>query len=204
MIEHEEQLKHLYKDQKLKSIIETTTLSWSDTYRDVYAQLIRSIVFQQLSTKAATTIHGRFMLLFPDEYPDATQILGMSTEELRSVGLSKQKAGYIQNVAAFFIEENLFDTDWDTFDDGHIIDLLTQIKGVGKWTVQMLLMFTLGREDVFPLNDLGIQQAMIRLYELEGDKKVILKKMEQIAASWRPYRSLASYYLWQWKDLKSK
>ena len=194
--------KHLYKDKKLKSIIEGTTLSWADTYRDVYAQLIRSIVYQQLSTKAATTIHGRFMMLFPDEYPDAEQILGMSTETLRAVGLSKQKAGYIQNVAEFFIAENLFETDWETLSDEEIITVLTQIKGVGKWTVQMLLMFTLQREDVFPLNDLGIQQAMTRLYKLEGDKKSILKQMQEIAESWRPHRSLASYYLWQWKDTK--
>lgn len=202
MIEHDQQLIHLCKDEKLKSIIEVTTLSWSDTYRDVYAQLIRSIVYQQLSTKAAMTIHGRFMRLFPEEYPDADQILRMNTEELRAVGLSKQKAGYIQNVAAFFTEEALFETDWESLIDEEIIILLTQIKGVGKWTVQMLLMFTLQREDVFPLNDLGIQQAMIRLYDLQGDKKAILKQMQQIAEPWKPYRSLASYYLWQWKDEK--
>lgn len=193
-------LAHLYRDEKLKCIIEETTLSWSDTYRDVYAQLIRSIVFQQLSTKAATTIHGRFMRLFPDDYPVAEHILALETEELRSVGLSRQKVGYIQNVAEFFLSENLFDTDWETLSNDQIIALLTQIKGVGEWTVQMLLMFTLEREDVFPVNDLGIQQAMIRLYNLEGDKKAIQKQMIAIAEAWVPYRTLASYYLWQWKD----
>ena len=168
----------------------------------MYAQLIRSIVYQQLSTKAATTIYERFMLLFPDDYPEAEQILNMEMAELRAVGLSRQKATYIQNVAAFFTEEQLFDTDWAALSDNEIIDLLTRIKGVGKWTVQMLLMFTLEREDVFPVNDHGIQQAMIRLYGLDGDKKNIMKRMESKAAQWRPYRTLACFYLWQWKDTK--
>ena len=195
-------IKHLHRDDKLKRVMEATILSWSEVYRDVYSQLIRSIVYQQLSTKAATTIYGRFMLLFPDDYPVAEQILNMDMEELRAVGLSRQKAAYIRNVAAFFLEEELFDLDWDTKSNEEILHLLTQIKGVGKWTVQMLLMFTLEREDIFPVNDLGIQQAMIRLYGLEGDKKSILKQMEALAEPWRPYRTLACFYLWQWKDEK--
>ena len=167
--------------------------------RDLYFDLVRSIVFQQLSTKAAQTIFDRFSNLFENKWPHPEQLLRMEMEPMRKAGLSRQKASYVQNVAAFFLEKNLLSYDWTEQEDGAILQLLTRIKGVGIWTAEMILMFTLNRPDVFPLDDLGIQTAVTKLYGLpEGkDKK---KRMLEIAEAWRPYRTYASKYLWRYLD----
>lgn len=173
--------------------------------RTVYTSLIGSIVSQQLSVKAASTIHGRFLDLFKDQHPEPKQIIKMDIETLRSVGLSRQKASYIQHVADFFITEKLMDKEWSKIPDDDIVTYLTQIKGVGKWTVQMILMFTLNRPDVFPIDDLGIQNAMIRLYKLEGkysrertDQKALREELHLISENWSPYRTIACRYLWKY------
>lgn len=190
----------LCQDPVLKTIITQPLEITTAAPKDVYKSLLRSIVSQQLSTKAAATIHGRFIALFPQNNPLPQAVLDKSIEELRAVGLSKQKAGYMQNIAAFALEHQLDSIDWAQYSDQEIIKLLTQIKGVGTWTVQMMLMFTLQRPDVFPSADLGIQQAMQRLYHLEGKGKELLSKMQAIAAAWSPYRTTACRYLWLWKD----
>lgn len=123
----------------------------------------------------------------------------LSPEDLRAAGVSRQKAQYIQNVARFFQEEQLLQKDWSKLDDQAIIDNLTVIKGVGRWTVEMLLMFTLRRPDVMPTDDLGIQQAMIQLYGLEERGRPLHRKMTAIAEGWRPYRTYACRYLWKWR-----
>ena len=108
---------------------------------------------------------------------------------------------YVQNVAAFCFEHKITDKKLHKLSNEEIIELLTQIKGVGKWTVEMLLMFSLGREDVFAVDDLGIQQAMAQLYKLDGTNKKILKEnMLKISAKWSPYRTYACLHLWRWKD----
>jgi len=192
-------LDHLYQDRLLKTAIEAVDLPESAPSSDVYGSLLRSIVSQQLSVKAAATIYGRFLDLF-DQNPAPSILLDTDVETLRSVGLSKQKSGYMHNIARFFQENSLKNTAWETMSDEAIIQLLTQIKGVGVWTVQMILMFTLQREDVLPTADLGIQQAMQQLYNIEGKGKVLIKQMETIAEPWKPYRSIACRYLWKWKD----
>ncbi len=199
-------LEFLLKDPYLKKVIQATKPEPFPKDQTVYTSLINSIISQQLSVKAATSIQGRFMGLFENRNPDAKKILRMDMEVLRAVGLSRQKANYIQNVADFFIAEKLLDKDWSKIPDDEIIAQLTQIKGVGTWTVQMILMFTLKRPDVFPIDDLGIRRAMIRLYKLEGkysknraDQKVLREKLLKFAETWRPYRSLACLYLWKWK-----
>ena len=193
-------LAYLSKDKHFKDIIETTEMQLPVADGDVYFRLTRAIVSQQLSVKAASTIHGRFLDLFPDAYPEPGLLLGLDLPTLRAVGLSRQKAGYLQNVAEFFQNEDLLSKNWDLMEDDAIIEYLTQIKGVGKWTVQMLLMFTLNRPDVFPVDDLGIQQAIQRKYGIEGKGRVFKAKMLEIAEKWRPYRTCASLYLWAWKD----
>ncbi|MFT7602862.1 MAG: DNA-3-methyladenine glycosylase II, partial [Saprospiraceae bacterium] len=137
--------------------------------------------------------------------PEPKQIIKMDIETLRSVGLSRQKASYIQHVADFFITEKLMDKEWSKIPDDDIVTYLTQIKGVGKWTVQMILMFTLNRPDVFPIDDLGIQNAMIRLYKLEGkysrertDQKALREELHLISENWSPYRTIACRYLWKY------
>lgn len=194
-------LLHLSLDPKMKKVVETTTLPVYDTARsDLYYNLIRAIVGQQLSGKAASTIFGRFINLFADAYPHPDEVLALDMPTLRSVGLSRQKASYIVNVAEFFEKEQLHDKDWSDMDDNAIIKYLTTIKGVGKWTVQMILMFTLNRPDVLPLDDLGIQQGMMLLYDFEAKGRELKKKMTEIAETWRPYRSWACRYVWAWKD----
>ena len=122
-------------------------------------------------------------------------------EKLRSIGFSNAKASYVHNVCKFFVENNITDARLHKMSNEEIIELLTQIKGVGQWTVEMILMFTLGREDVFAVDDLGIQQSITKLYKLDAsDKKLMKQKMLEISAKWSPYRTYACRYLWGWKD----
>ncbi len=191
---------HLKKDPALSRLIEVTEIpNFTPTGR-IYYDLLESIVSQQLSVKAATTIFNRFCSIFPDNYPHPVLVTALEPAQLRQVGLSNQKAGYLQNVAHFSLNNDLENHHWDSMSDEEIIEFLSQIKGVGKWTVQMLLMFTLGRPDVFPVDDLGIQQSMIRLYQLNETGKDLKKKMHEIAEPWRPWRTVACRYLWRWKD----
>ena len=194
---------YLSQDERLESIITNVELPTLQGDGDVYAALIRSIVSQQLSTKAAATIYNRFLNLFENRYPNKDVVIAFSEEQLRSVGLSRQKANYIKNVAHFFLEiEKDRETDWASMTDEAIITYLTQIKGVGKWTVEMMLMFTLQRLDVLPLDDLAIRNRMIKLYDVQATGKQIKVELTSIAESWRPYRSVACRYLWQWTDKK--
>lgn len=192
---------HLARDEKLNQILTQIEFSWPANTGDLYFDLIRSIVFQQLSGKAASTIHRRFLELFPDGYPHREDLQSIEFEDLRAVGLSRQKATYIQNVAEFFVTENLTEDYWADKSDEEIIEYLTQIKGVGKWTVQMILMFSLRRPDIFPVDDLGIQKGIIQLYNVKEDGKALKKRMLKIAEPWRPYRTYASWYLWRSLDL---
>lgn len=168
--------------------------------RDVYLYLCFSIVSQQLSTKVATVIRRRFLDLYPGK-PSPEQILATPYETLRSIGLSGAKANYVQNVARFALESGMDHKLLGKMSNDEIIEYLTRIKGVGRWTVEMLLMFTLGREDVFAADDLGIQQAMIRLYKLDKtDKKKLRENMLRISEVWSPYRTFACLHLWRHKD----
>lgn len=166
----------------------------------IYYDLLSSIVSQQLSVKAASTIFNRFLTLFPDNYPHPELLSQLDIPTLRSVGLSNQKAAYIQNVAQFAKQYDLENHAWDSMSDEAVIEFLTQIKGVGTWTVQMLLMFSLGRPDVLPIDDLGIQQGMAKLYAIESNGKELKKQMTLLAESWRPWRTVACRYIWRWKD----
>ncbi len=190
-------------DVRLAEVIAQITLTDLDIQNDIYHTLLDSIVSQQLSVKAATTIYNRFLTLFPNGNAAPEWILQCDTEQLRGVGLSGQKVNYMRNVATFWQENQLDERDWLTTSDDDLINELTQIKGVGKWTVQMILMFKLGRLDVFPTDDLGIRQGMMHLYDLHHLKgKALLEKMHELAAPWQPYRSVACRYLWRFKDAK--
>jgi DNA-3-methyladenine glycosylase II len=194
----------LAQDAKLAPLLTMIELpEWPEQQTDVYATLLDSITSQQLSVKAAATIHQRFLDLFEDHYPDPNILIDLSPETLRQVGLSGQKSQYLRNTAAFFLENNLMQYNWKQHTEEEIVQLLTQIKGVGRWTVEMILMFSLHFPDVFPIDDLGIQQAIIKLYEISPDLKgkPLRKTMTEIAEPWRPYRSYASRYLWKWKGM---
>jgi DNA-3-methyladenine glycosylase II len=195
-------LQHLSRDPKMAAIIPQIDLPIVEVHSDIYLDLISSIVSQQLSVKAADTIFNRFLDLFENRYPTPQQILDKDPEILRGCGLSYQKATYIKNIAAYWIENKDTMHDWLTMSDDDIISELTPIKGVGKWTVQMILMFRLNRLDVFPIDDLGIRQGMIKIYGVEETGKDLIKKLHELAEPWRPYRSIACRYVWKWKDTK--
>ena len=197
-----EYLLHLKRDKKLATIIHDP-LPLLQIRQNIPLRLMASIMSQQLNTKVAKVIYKRFLEIYQGQEPEPKQVLDTPFETLRSIGLSNAKVNYVKNVAAFCIENAITDTKLMLLTNDEIIDLLTQIKGVGKWTVEMLLMFTLGREDVFAVDDLGIQQAMIKIYKLSTDDKKLLKeKMLKIASKWKPYRTYACMHLWNWKDME--
>ena len=160
-----------------------------------YDALVRSIVFQQLSGKAASTIHRRLCELYPKKNPRADLLLATTDEVLRGAGLSRQKIGYLRDLATRVADRSLPLAHLGRLPDDAIIEHLVQVKGIGRWTVQMFLMFRLGRADVLPELDLGIQTAIQRAYGLR--KRPTPKDVVRIGAKWRPYASVASWYLWR-------
>lgn len=169
--------------------------------KNIPLRLMASIMSQQLSTKVAKVIYDRFLGIYAGKEPGPQQVLDTPFEVLRAVGLSNAKVNYVQNVARFCIENKITDRKLNKLSNEEIISLLTTIKGVGKWTVEMLLMFSLGREDVFAVDDLGIQQAIVKAYKLSIDNKKELKeRMLEIAENWSPFRTYACMHLWHWKD----
>jgi len=192
---------HLSKDKKLKKIIVLQEPHVLVKHKNVYLHLCNSIMSQQLSTKVAQVFHRRFLELYNGKNPTAQQIADTSFETLRGIGLSNAKANYVLNVSRFFLEEKITDARLYKMSNEAVINYLTQIKGVGQWTVEMILMFTLGREDVFAVDDLGIQQAICKLYKIDSeDKKAMKEQMLTISKKWSPYRTYACRYLWGWKD----
>eukprot|EP01136_Pigoraptor_vietnamica_P037998 Opistho-1_new@106727 len=161
-----EYVTHLQKDKKLAKII-GTDLHQLNLHPNIPVRIMSSIISQQLSTKVARVIFQRFLDLYKGKEPKPQQVLDTPAETLRAIGLSNAKVSYVHNVAAFCIEHKITDKKLLAMSNEEIIELLVQIKGIGKWSVEMLLMFTLGREDVFAVDDLGIQQAMTHLYKLD-------------------------------------
>ncbi|MBC8047966.1 MAG: DNA-3-methyladenine glycosylase 2 family protein [Fimbriimonadaceae bacterium] len=196
-------LNHLSKDKKLKKLIEQHGTFELKKEKNICLFLCYSIMSQQLSTKVAAVFHKRFVDLFKGKEPSAKQIATTKFETLRAIGLSNAKANYVLNVANFELENGMSAKKLQEMEDEEIITYLTQIKGVGRWTVEMLLMFALAREDHFAADDLGLQTAMIKLYKLDNsDKKQFKEDMLRISKKWSPYRTYASLYLWRFKDVK--
>jgi DNA-3-methyladenine glycosylase II len=195
-------IKHLsVHDSFLATIIaDTPTLPALRAHTDYYDELISSIIGQQLSIKAAATIQKRFKALFNDALPHPEQILERDIEELRTVGLSYQKAGYIQDLARHILDGTVrFDT-LDQQSNNDIIIELTKVKGIGEWTVHMFLMFCMGRLDVLPTGDLGIRTGIMRLYGLETLPTADAVRLVAEQYKWHPYESVASWYIWQSLD----
>ena len=192
--------KHLSKDKVLAAILKKDTHSLL-LQKNIPIKLMGSIISQQLSTKVAAIIYERFLALFPAKKPTIQKVLDTPEDTLRAIGISYAKINYIYAVASFCLEHKITDKKLQRLSNEEIIALLTQIKGVGKWTVEMLLMFSLGREDVFAVDDLGIQQAMTKLYDLDPtNKKQFKLDMLSIAEAWSPFRTYACLHLWRWKD----
>ena len=164
--------------------------------KDHLTALVGAIVSQQLSTKAAATIFARFVALFPEgEIPNAAAMAALSDQQLRGVGLSGQKVGYLRDLSARIADGRLNLEELDTLPDDQVIERLTAVKGLGRWTAEMFLMFRLHRPDVLPADDLGIVKAVQKVYGLRKRPKAA--RILKIGEAWRPYRSVASWYLWQ-------
>ncbi|HYK63595.1 MAG TPA: DNA-3-methyladenine glycosylase [Patescibacteria group bacterium] len=164
--------------------------------RERFQALARAIIFQQLAGAAASAIYDRFVALFPGaDFPTPEQVLAKTVAELRAVGLSEKKALYIQDLAEHIRDGKLNFHQFHTMSDEEIIEHLTMVKGIGRWTAEMFLMFNLGRPDVMPADDLGVQNAIKRHYRMRQrpNRKRLLKQAER----WRPYRTAAAWYLWQ-------
>tara|TARA_B100000678_G_scaffold40376_1_gene29953 strand:+ start:2919 stop:3557 length:639 start_codon:yes stop_codon:yes gene_type:complete len=190
-------VKYLMKsDPELIPLLDAFKIQDLQPETDYFKSLTRSIVYQQLSGKAAKTISDRFILLYKDKsYPTPVDVINIDHEKLRSVGLSNSKAQYIKNIAHAFLDNPDTYDSLEKMDDQDIIDTLITIKGVGPWTAQMFLMFTLNRPDVFPVTDLGVQKGFQHYYKLSEmpTPGQMLKKSEQ----WAPYRTVVSLYFWR-------
>lgn len=196
-----EYISHLSKDKKLAKLIVQQEPFQLKSHKNICLRLCASIMSQQLSTKVARVLYRRFLEIYEGKEPTAEQIAATPFETLRAIGMSNAKTQYVLNVAQFAIDHKLDDKKLKKMSDEEIIELLTEIKGVGRWTVEMLLMFTLGRADLFSADDYGIQTAMKKLYRLEdSNKKEFKEKMLKISKKWSPYRTYACLHLWHWKD----
>lgn len=165
---------------------------------DHFSALVRSIVGQQLSTKAASTIHRRLMALVGDGAATPVAIAMLSDGQLRSAGLSRQKSAYLRDLCAKVAAGEVRLDALERMTDEDVIAELTKIKGVGRWTAEMFLMFRLHRPDVLPVGDLGIVNAVKNVYRLR--KKPTPARITKLGEAWRPYRSVASWYLWRSLD----
>ncbi len=169
--------------------------------KDPYRALVRSVVFQQLSGKAAATIHGRVLALFPDkDHPDPEDLLAAPDEALRGAGLSRQKIAALKDVAQKRIDGIIPPARaLSRLPDDEIIERLTAARGVGRWTVEMYLIFTLGRPDVLPIDDLGVRKGAEKLYKREFTPKTL----GAYGARWAPWRSAAAWHLWRVADTQT-
>jgi DNA-3-methyladenine glycosylase II len=193
--------KILSRDKAMKRLIKDHGEMEITKKKNAYLHLCLSILSQQLSTKVARVIKDRFLNLYEGEFPTPQQIIDTPLTTLRGIGFSNAKASYIHNVAGFAMEQGMEDKKLNKMSDEEVINYLVPIKGVGRWTVEMLLIFTLGREDIFAVDDLGIQNAMINLYGIKKtDKKKMKVEMLKIAETWKPFRSYACLYLWKSLD----
>ena len=189
-------------DSHIRELIEQYPRPSFLPHKNYYQELASSIISQQLSVKAAATIEGRFKDLFGGDFPSPDQILTKDIEELRSVGLSRPKAGYIQDLAKKVLDGTVDFSTIDSLSNQEIIDELTKVKGIGEWTVHMFMMFCVGRPDVLPIGDLGIKNGMHALYHL--DEKPTPEEMTALAEKnhWHPYETVASWYIWHSLDNK--
>ncbi|MDC3246663.1 DNA-3-methyladenine glycosylase [Candidatus Marinimicrobia bacterium] len=187
------------KDPEIVTLLNHFKIDDLKLEKNYFKSLTRSILYQQLSGKAAKTISNRFISLYPNKsYPLPQDVLNTKHKILRSVGISNAKAHYIKNIAEAFTNDTINHKNFHALSDTEIMDQLISIKGVGPWTIQMFLMFTLNRLDVFPTGDLGVQKGFkiyFKLKELPSAKEMLLR-----SELWRPYRTIMSIYFWKVVD----
>ena len=201
---HRKALNHLRKaDPILRGVIEQVGPCRLEplTSGSHFEFIARSIIYQQLSTKAAATIHGRVQALCGGSLT-MDPLLTLSDEALRGAGLSRQKLGYLRDLAMHATNGTLDTQHFPDLPDEEITRQMVQVKGIGVWTAQMFLIFRLGRPDVLPVLDLGVRKGVQRAYRLR--KLPDAKRIEKIAKAWEPYRSIGSWYMWRVLELPAK
>ena len=184
------------KDNALAGLIKSIGNYSIELHRDPFESLLKSIIYQQLSGKSANAIYNRFIDHYNGKVPQAEQIIATSNDIFRTkIGLSFRKIEYIKDLSLRISTKKLDLSNLSTMTDDEIIAELIKVKGIGRWTAEMFLIFSLGRQDVMPLGDLGVRKAIQKLYNLANlpDSEYILK----ISSSWKPYRSIATWYLWK-------
>ena len=191
----------LKRDKKMQVLINKFGRPDFNLGQDYFQSLLRSIVFQQLSGKAAQTIYQRLVNLIPETSNLCPhEVLKLDKDEMRKAGLSFQKINYVRNLADYFVNNSFEKKDVERMTDQEISKELIQIKGIGQWTVDMFLMFTLNRADILPYTDLGIQKGIMKILNMK--KLPTKKEMENCSRKWRPYRTIACWYLWRIADDK--
>jgi DNA-3-methyladenine glycosylase II len=189
-------IKHLKKSDPVMAAIIQRVGRYAMQYREPsFESLVRSIVYQQLSGRVASVIFGRLHAAAGEEHLTPAGIMKLRPEKMRKLGLSAQKTLYIRELAKHTKRGSIVFESLSETDDASVIEHLTRVKGIGVWTAQMFLMFALRREDVLPLADLGIRSAMKKAYGLDDLPKPA--EMEKIAGAWKPYTSVACWYLWR-------
>ncbi len=188
----------LSKDRKLRAVIENNGIQALKPRKDYFNVLVVSIVYQQLSGASASAIYGRLKKACNNRVT-AEKINKLSAARMRKLGLSRQKIAYLKDLSKKFLNKEINPRKFHAQSDEEIIRELVMIRGIGRWTAEMFLMFSLCREDVFPADDLGIKKAIIRLYGLED---VSAKNLDKFSQRWKPYRTYASLYLWKSGDAR--
>ena len=199
---HKKKIAHLKKnDPVLRTVIEGITLREITVTRGPFEALVEAIVSQQLSIKAADTIFNRFVALTPGKkFPTPREILKMPASKMRKCGLSKMKVSFIKDLAKKTLDGTLNYKTIDMLTDQEVIQHLTSVTGIGRWTAEMFLIFSLRRDDVFSYGDLGLRNALQKIYKMK--KPPTPAQAEKITAKWKPYRSLGARYLWASLDNK--
>lgn len=200
---HAASIKHLSRDKHLGAFIRGYgPLQFRREHtQDPFQALCESIIYQQISGGAAASILKKFIALWPRvQFPAPRDILNIKIERLRTAGVSPQKTAYLKDLALKFTDGTIDPTQFSRMNDAEIIAHVSAVKGIGEWTAQMFLMFTLGRPDVLPTGDLGIQKAFQRVFKLRG--KPSPAHMEKLAQCWAGHRTVACFYLWRMLDTK--
>lgn len=187
---------------KLLSEVEVDQQVRNDIYQEYFSRICREIIGQQLSGKVAKVIVERFHKLCETEKPSAENVLQLDDQKLRDVGMAWSKVRAIKDLATKTISGELKISEYTNMKEDKIMENLLQVKGIGPWTVEMLLIFTLGRSDVFSIKDLGLKKAMCNIYKLDIKEKGVEKKLLPISEKWKPYRTYASLALWKSLDLE--
>ncbi len=205
-IDHTPAIAHLRQtDRKIAKLIDhfgRCDLAQSPVTDSVLSALVKSIIFQRVSIKAANTVYQRFLRLYPEGFPTAAMLLQTADADLRAIGLPRAKVDYLKDLAQHVIAGLPDMPQLCQLSDEMVVQRLTQIKGIGEWSVQMLLMFQLQRWDVMPYGDVGLQLAIRDCYQLPAVPKK--PQIRTIATPWQPYRTIACWYLWRSRDVASQ